>query len=240
MIHKIHPLAICKSFSKRSSVYYLNTSEERRWAFTYAWLIEGPKQTILVDTGCDAEDMKRAEGRGIIWENILSFEQSLKKYGLTPRDIDIVIITHLHPDHCLNSPKCTRAKLIVQQQELKFALKPHPLFARNYNQSLLQKLDYQVVKGSYQVCDGIEVFLTPGHTVGTQSVRINTEKGETIITGFCCDKENFFPEGSTGVTIMTIHSNPFQAYQSMMKIKRGKAIIIYNHDTMYGGMETIP
>lgn len=240
MVHKIHPLALCKNFGKKAVAYYMNFSDERRWGAAYAWLIEGPKQNILVDTGCDAEDMKRISKVGAMWESIQSFEQSLQKYGLTPQDIDIVIATHLHNDHCLNTDKCTRAKVVVQEQELKFALKPHPLFAGLYNQSLLQKFDYQIVKGRYQVCEGIEVFLTAGHSFGDQSVRIKTEKGDAIITGFCCTKENFFSEGPKEVTIHAINTNPFKFYESMVKLKREKAVIIYNHDTMYAERETIP
>ena len=51
--------------------------------------------------------------------------------------------------------------------------------------------------------DGIEVLLTPGHTPGGQSVAVKTEAGKAVITGLCCNKENFLPGG--GIIVPGVH-----------------------------------
>ena len=65
-------------------------------AFFY---IKGAEKNILVDTGCPAEISKVYHPNDPV-SDIQSFEEALAKQGLKPEDIDIVIQTHLHYDHC--------------------------------------------------------------------------------------------------------------------------------------------
>ena len=55
---------------------------------------------------------------------------------MKPEDIDIIIQTHLHWDHCANTSKCKNAKVIVHEDELRFALAPHPIEAGIYKKDL--------------------------------------------------------------------------------------------------------
>jgi glyoxylase-like metal-dependent hydrolase (beta-lactamase superfamily II) len=55
------------------------------------------------------------------------FETALESVGITPEDVDLVIQTHLHNDHCENTYKCKNARVIVQRAEYEFARNPHPL-----------------------------------------------------------------------------------------------------------------
>ena len=155
------------------------------------WYIEGADKNILVDTAADAK--LASEFRGLPAEEIMSFEEALSSVGLKPEDIDIVIETHLQWDHCANTQKCTNARVLVQEEELRFAFAPHPILAPTYKKSLFTGVNFQIVKGYLELFPGIELIPTPGHTPGTMSVAVNTEKGKAIITGFCCLNENFSP-----------------------------------------------
>lgn len=74
-----------------------------------AFLIEGAPRKILVDTGSWAALMARYwPGKGV---DDQSFEEALKKEGLTPDDIDIIVQTHLHHDHVGNTSKCRNAEV---------------------------------------------------------------------------------------------------------------------------------
>ena len=93
----------------------------------YAWLIQGGRQNILVECG-GIDDKDRLIDYGM--SNIQMFEgnlqQSLKEEGLAPRDIDILIMTHLHGEHLIQAPEFENARILVQRKELQAALNPHP------------------------------------------------------------------------------------------------------------------
>ena len=60
-----------------------------------------------------------------------------------------------------------------------------------YFPDLLDDVEVVQVDGDAEIVDGIRVLLTPGHTVGGQTVVVNTGPGKAVITGFCCNEENF-------------------------------------------------
>lgn len=120
----------------------------------------------------------------------MNFEEALGSVGLTPEKIDVVIQTHLHFDHCYNTRKCVNAKVIVQEDELKFAHSTGP-FQGLYRKELFEGLRFEVVKGDCELSEGIELIHVPGHSLGGQAVSVQTKNGKAIISGFCSIKENF-------------------------------------------------
>ena len=211
-----------------------------------AWYIEGADKHILVDTSADAE--LATAYRGFPAKQVMSFEKALAGLGLKPEDIDIVIQTHLQWDHTGNTQKCKNAKVLVQEEELRFAYAPHPVLAPTYKKALFKGLNFVVVKGQQEIAPGIELIPTPGHTPGNMSVAVNTEKGKAIITGFCCLKENFGPpEGAseelievTPVVGPGIHLNAVDGFESVLLVKGLADIPIPCHDPMYLDIKTIP
>ena len=67
------------------------------------------------------------ERENAIGGRIYTFEEGLARWGLVPEEIDIVIHTHLHNDHCENDYKCSRARFYVHEKELAHVHDPHPL-----------------------------------------------------------------------------------------------------------------
>ena len=63
----------------------------------------------------DLEDVQAREKA--IGGKIYTFEEGLAKYGLAPENIDVVIHTHLHNDHCENDFKCTNAVIYTHEKE---------------------------------------------------------------------------------------------------------------------------
>jgi len=210
------------------------------------WYIEGADKNILVDTASEAKLAK--ELRGLPAKEILSFEESLESVGLKPKDIDIIIQTHLQWDHCANMQKCKNAKVLVQEEELRFAYAPHPILAPTYKKSLLTGVNFVIVKGYQEIFPGIELIPTPGHTPGTMSVAVNTEKGKAIITGFCCLKDNFGPpEGVseelkelTPVVAPGIHLNAVDGFESVFLVKGLADIVLACHDPSFLEAQIIP
>jgi N-acyl homoserine lactone hydrolase len=231
MNYRIYPLYICKLFADIGTFNYLNFSGEKRWFPIYIWLIEGGGKHILVDTGCDAEEMRKASVLGAPFENITTIEEALKKFDLSPEKIETLIITHLHGDHALNLSKFIKAKIYVQEDELNFARNPHPLFANIYPKGRFDGIHFTTIKGDYRLTDGIDILFTPGHSAGTQSVAVSTRKGRAIICGACSLPENFSPPNKIQQVVAPgIHLDPVKGYDSFIRIKKEADIILPLHD----------
>jgi len=208
----------------------------------FFWYIEGADQNILVDSSADAE--LATSYRGFPAEKIMTFEEALASMGLKPDDIDLVIQTHLHWDHCANTSKCKNARVLVTEDELRFAYSPHPLTGASYKRDLLQDLNFVIVNGQYEVAPGIELIPAPGHSPGTQAVAINTDQGKAVITGFCCVRENFEPPEEIRKLMPVItpgtHLNAVDAFESMLRIKGLADILIPMHEPSFVGVKSIP
>src|SRR4030065_1238062 len=112
MEYTIKPLLLGKFKGSKGQMTYFVDYEKEIWIPRVAWYIKAGDKHVLVDTGLSSPAIQRyLFGRP--YEEIASFEEALNALGLTPGDIDIVIQTHLHYDHCGNTTKCTRAKVIV-------------------------------------------------------------------------------------------------------------------------------
>ncbi|MFC1815660.1 N-acyl homoserine lactonase family protein [Thermodesulfobacteriota bacterium] len=205
------------------------------WIPIYSWYIEGADKNIIVDTAVSATNwIKSRPGRQA--KDIINLREGLSKFGLTPSDIDTVVLTHLHTDHFLNIDQCKNAKAIVQEEELRFAYNPGTPFAQSYRKELYEGINFETVKANATIFPGIEVILTPGHTPGTQSVLVNTELGKVVISGFCCLYEHFAEKSD----ILPACMDAIAAYESIVKVKEIADIIVPLHSPWFLDVDHIP
>jgi len=240
--YRIRPLLLTKMEIDMGILLYRYRYGEKFMSPAYCWYIEGADQHILIDTATDAD--LATSYRGFPAEKVTTFEEALAGLGLKPEDIDLVIQTHLHWDHCANTAKCTNARVLVDETELHFAFAPHPLTGLSYRKELLKDLNFVLVDGYYEVAPGIELIPAPGHSPGTMAVAINTTKGKAIITGFCCVRENFYPPEELKKLMPVItpgtHTDTLAAYESTLRIKGLADILIPIHDPSYADVPSIP
>ncbi len=240
--YRIRPLPLVKMEVDLGIFMYRHRYGEKFQAPTYCWYIEGADKHILVDTGTEAE--LATSYRGFPAQKIMTFDEALGKVGLKPEDIDIVIQTHLDWDHCANTHRCNNARVLVQEDELRFALAPHPLTGLSYKPDLLIGLNFFLINGHYEVCPGIELIPAPGHSAGTQAVSVQTEKGRAVISGFCCVPENFNPPENIRRLMPVIppgtHIDIVKAFESTLRIKGLADILIAMHDPAFMDVDSIP
>ena len=238
----IWPIPLGQWTMDKSMVTYRLGFGQPTTFFGYVWYIEGPKDKILVDAGVSCEYL--SQRRGIPATEIQSLDSGLQKVGLTPHDIDLVIITHLHSDHVADAHKFPRAKFLIQKNELDFARRPHPTVAGQYPSELFADLNFEALNGDTEICEGLSVLSTPGHTLGGQSISVSTLKGTAVISGICSCRENFKPPKSSGKGMLVypfgIFVNLFEMYDSLLRIKEIADIIIPIHDPEYGNSRSIP
>lgn len=235
-MHTIHPLAVGFNETDQGIMTYQRYYGKRIILPIYTFAIKGGDRKILVDTGIE-DFMPSQEIEEQVGFPIMQFEDALGTVGWKPEEVDIIIHTHLHNDHCENDVLCTNAEVYVQQAEIDFFNDPHPIDHRYYP-DVLEGVNLKIIYGDAKILNGIGVLFTPGHTPGGQSVVVETSKGKAIITGLCCNAENFPPGG--GVIAPGVHLDAIQAYESMRRIKEAADIIVPIHDLEIGKKKVIP
>lgn len=157
------------------------------WISPYICLVvDTGKHLVLVDTGADS-----------LGPDTGKLLQNLQARGISPKDIDTVILTHGHPDHLGGNTDAdgklvfTNARYIIwrdewdfwmsEQAELKLDERSREVllgYARKnlppiYSQ--LSLVDYEM-----EVLPGIQAIAAPGHTPGHMALAISSE-GEQLL-----------------------------------------------------------
>jgi len=163
---------------------------------TNCLLVRTPEANILIEAGVGPKlsDKER---------DIYGYEPSpgllaaLAEVGLRSEDIDLVIMSHLHFDHCGAlvapgrdgelTPLFPRAKHVVQARELQAWRQPDPRSKPSYKPENLRILEESnrllVVDGDVAVAPGIRVRVTGGHTAGHQAVYVTDQEQTVVFTG---------------------------------------------------------
>ncbi len=244
--YKIHPIPMgTKIFDKTMMTYQHDPGQEYTIPI-YCWYIEGGDKKILVDTG-EMSPIRSEDREKAIGGKIYTFEEGLAKYGLKPEDIDIVIHTHLHNDHCENDYKCVNARFFVHEKEIERIYNPHPLdfrYLEDYFCDVHEAGQVTAVTEDREIVPGISVMHTPAHTDGGLTVLIDTASGKAAITGFCCIMENFDPPVTVKAMEMEVippgsHVNVYEAYDIMLKVKEVADILIPLHEPRFAAMDVV-
>ncbi len=214
--YTIHPIITGLNATDQGIMTYQRHYGTRIHIPIYVFYLDGGDKKILIDTGL--EDFMVEEGLedelGVRCEYL---EDGLARLGVKPEDIDIIVHTHLHNDHCENDALFEGAKVYAQKAEVKFMREPHPLDHR-YDADYLEGCDLVELEGDAEIVPGVRVVFTPGHTPGGQSVVVDTaESGKVLITGFCCNEKNF-PNAGPAVC-PGVHTDALAGWQSANKVK---------------------
>jgi len=245
--YKIRPIPMVKTKGQTYKMTFLLGYGSPEVRGVYSWYIEGPKENILIDTGCMVEGLVPQPAMFPFDEKpqqIQTIDQGLAKFDLKPEDIDMIILTHMHEDHIQLARSYPNARFIVQKAELDAARNPHPIQRFAYLRDTYEDINFELIEGDQQIIDGIRVIFSPGHAAGSQSIAVDTADGLAILTGFCCIRRNFEPpEGlpeeleviPTGINLSAV-----QIYDTMLKLKAEADIIVPIHDGVWINVESIP
>ncbi len=177
--------------------------ERNRLCFdTCCLLIETSRQRILVDTGY-GDKLSAKERSFLSLQGERRLLTNLEKLGLGLMDVDLVINTHLHGDHCGGNtqlvehgapmssthpiPTFPRATYCVQRLELADASFPNErtrgTYARENFEPLEQAGQLRVLWGDTRLTDEVRVIVTPGHTRAHQCVVIESGAQTALFLG---------------------------------------------------------
>ena len=111
--------------------------------------------------------------------------KALASLSLEPEDIDTVILTHLHWDHCQNTDLFKNARIVVHPKELDYARNPNrgDRSAAWYIADMLGKMKAEPASDGDSIADGVSVIDTPGHTKGHISVLLESGGEKVLVAG---------------------------------------------------------
>jgi glyoxylase-like metal-dependent hydrolase (beta-lactamase superfamily II) len=162
--------------------------EEGRLATPYqCLLIETPTARILIDTGLgrQAEVVSAPAGRML---------KSLESAGMSPGDVDVVVLSHAHPDHIgglLHNGQLTfpDARHVMSRIEWEYWTSPDKLGqlpeslaapARALLPPLAEADVLDLTDQEMEIVPGVRVIPAPGHTPGHTVVSINS-RGSSLL-----------------------------------------------------------
>ena len=147
-------------------------------------LVRAGEKNILIETGIGNKlPQKLVE----IYKQPAKLLENLAAAGIAPEDIDVVINTHLHFDHCGWNTVCRedrvvatfpKAKYYVQEQEwahgrLQLERDAISYMSPNYD-PLIASGQMVLLNGDHELLPGISVKVFPGHTANMQAVIIES------------------------------------------------------------------
>ena len=205
---------------------------------TIAFLVIGGKENILVDTGMSETALADWHHPGSYQPEGYRIDEQLAKLDVRPEEIDAVIFTHLHWDHCANMGLFSNAAFFVHSRELDFALNPHVLYEKSYESEKLgvtppfKDVPFERIDGEFTHNSFITVFPTPGHCPGHQSVEVKTPGGVFVIAGDAVfADENLKPDEhrKLAFTPMGRYVDVFDMYASMERIIERADVVLPAH-----------
>jgi glyoxylase-like metal-dependent hydrolase (beta-lactamase superfamily II) len=147
-------------------------------------LVRTGEKNVLIETGIGN---KLSEKMVRIYGQPAQLLENLHTAGIAPEDIDIVINTHLHFDHCgwntvhkdgKITPTFPRAKYYAPEGEWQYARHPSErdaisFISENYD-PLVESGQMTLLKGGEEIVPGISVKTFPGHTAHMQAVIVRS------------------------------------------------------------------
>jgi 4-pyridoxolactonase len=203
----------------------------------YAVLIEHSDGLYLFDTGYDYDHVMK----------VLPFEKPLQtpeqtipgalaKLGRKPEDINYVINSHYHFDHCGGNKYLTAACTVCHAKELE-ACSCHQPFEHlgysdlSFDSELAAKKGGTAASGDQELAKGLWLFETPGHTAGHYSLMVELANRRPLLftADACYSKKNM-----DMMCISSFHLDPTASVKSLVRLKelaaKHDAELFYSHD----------
>ena len=154
-------------------------------------LLKHPQGNVLFDTGCHPEVATNPQVR---WGSLVrvmtpimqpndNVLESLKAIGHSPNDINVVICSHLHPDHCGCNQFFRKAKFFIHARELAAAKAPEAEKLGYFRADWDHALETKEISSETDIFgDGkIRLINLPGHTPGTMGAMVQLKRDGTFL-----------------------------------------------------------
>ena len=176
----------------RASMYFPEVPREQTAEFPCScFLIRHPQGNVLFDTGCHPAVETDATAR---WGNLARAIAPVHRPGdnvvgnlanlkLRPDDIDVVVNSHLHMDHCGCNAFFTKATFVVHAQELAVAADPQSEGKGYFRADWDLPMTVEAIDATRDLFDDNRIVLLPlpGHTVGSLGAKVELDRSGCFI-----------------------------------------------------------
>ena len=206
--------------AQRSLLFYGEFAEARTQIPITSYVVRTSDAVILYDTGVSPRAVP-----GLIRNDTLArftdddlLVHRLDRLGLEPKDVDLVVLSHLHYDHAGGAEFFRDSELVVQTDEYAYAQYPASFFAGFYYRKNFDLPGYRwrLLDGDTELVPGVTVVRSDGHTPGHQSLFVKLPESEPVIlAGDCCyTQRHLDTEEPPGVVW-----DPTRAHHSIQRLK---------------------
>lgn len=176
----------------RKSVYYPGAPREEMFSLPVSCvLIKHPQGNVLFDTGCSPKASTDPQGRwgSLARAMVPTFEPQdavigqLPHAGLGADDIDVVICSHLHPDHCGCNSYFAKATVMCHARELELARSPEGPGLGYLPADWDHPNRFETIEADRDLFgDGrITLIPMPGHTPGMTVAHVSLDRDGTFL-----------------------------------------------------------
>ncbi|MGZ4165144.1 MAG: N-acyl homoserine lactonase family protein [Solirubrobacteraceae bacterium] len=202
----------------------------------YLWVLRNGRQTIVVDTGFSAAG-GGSRGRSFLVEPL----EALRRAGVDPDAVDMVINTHLHYDHTGHLDAFDDVPVLVNRTEFEFwtgVYAERAQFGAHIEPRELEALATRVKSGAVTLLDretevapGVTVAEVGGHSPGQTILFIQGEQGPILLAS---DAVHFYEEveRDRACGVLVNLELVYRAYDIIRADIRGGARLVAGHDPL--------
>ena len=202
----------------------------------YVWAIVGPKGSIILDTGFDAAMGKKRQR-----ETVKPVGDGLQAIGIDPADVETVIVSHMHYDHCGNYTLFPNARYHLQEREMTYCTGRymcHPAMRYPFEPedviAMVRKLfagRVQFHDGTDELAPGLTVHHIGGHTMGLQVARVWTRRGWMVLAS---DAAHFYANMEQGRPFPVVYNvgDMLEGHKRLRQLASSPDHVIPGHDPL--------
>lgn len=243
--YSIKAIKYCEQTVPGPQMFFMSRWDE--WLevdFYFFVLRRDDGQIILIDTGIrDVDEIQPLvvggvgeRGRFRMDMRTQNIPLLLQQEGIDPADVDYVLLSHLHYDHCSNAKLFPNAKFVLSRTGWHLTLDPpHPalvpdiLFPRDIIAYLAGEARERLIlvdDEAPEILPGIGAFYVGGHTMCCQAFTVETKAGTAVFPSDTI----FYYENLSAMHPIGLAVDIKQCWRALQRVSAMDAIVVPPHD----------